>query len=95
MKIAGSADDMAYSAGFSGDRMVSTWTKRLEILEGLGFIKLARATGSKITHALIMDPFAVVAALNKKGLVAHGDWNSLVQRSIEIGAKDLDQISEK
>ncbi len=83
---------MAFSAGFSGQRALQTWEARLRILSELQFILVKPGPSGPLSYALVLNPYRVIKTLRKK----HRDtfpediYNSLVERALEIGARDLE-----
>jgi len=86
-------DDMAFNAGFSGERAVRTWKERLRILCDLGFIDLKDGPSGPASYALIYNPYQVVERHHKQGTpgLTEAGYNSMVHRMSEIGATDLDR----
>ena len=85
-------DEMAFHAGFSGERAVRTWKERLRILSELGFIDLKSGPSGPESYALIWNPYQVIARHyenNAPGLTA-ARFNGLMARMSDIGATDLD-----
>ena len=52
--------DMAFHAGFTGERAVTTWRDRMRRLAELGFIAIAPGTSGDLGYAVIMNPYLVV-----------------------------------
>lgn len=83
--------EMAFHAGFSGQRAERTWRERLKILENLGFIRLMSGPSGTESYALIMNPYHVIQAHHGKGTgLTNEKYNTLLARVSEIGATDLD-----
>jgi hypothetical protein len=59
------ADELAFHAGFSGQRAVRTWRERLQVLSDLGFIRLASGTSGRFSHAVILNPHFAVRRLRQ------------------------------
>lgn len=81
--------EMAFFAGFSGQRAVQTWSERIKILANLGFIVVAQGPSGPLSYAAIPNPYLVVAHYASIGKVEEDLLNSLRQRTIEIGATDI------
>lgn len=83
-------EDMAFHAGFMGQRRVQTWTSRLDILNKLGFIKLASGSLGTRSYALIVNPYEVIKKhrRNKKSGIPESLYNALIGRASEIGADE-------
>jgi len=83
--------EMAFHAGFTGQRAERTWKDRLKILSDLGFIRIKEGPSGPMSYALIVNPYHVIKAQYGKhpGITAD-KYNALLARVSEIGAKDLD-----
>ncbi|HET6159541.1 MAG TPA: hypothetical protein VFE34_14445 [Dongiaceae bacterium] len=83
--------DLAFAAGFSGQRGERTWATRMRLLKGLGFIDIKPGKGGEFGYALIFNPHRVIREhyeAKTPGLVA-GDYTALVELAIDVGAKDM------
>jgi hypothetical protein len=83
--------EMAHGAGFSGQRAVYTWSARVKLLHQLNFIDIKPGKSGAISHVLIWNPHLVIRDHYQKktvGLV-EGSYNMLLERALEIGAKDM------
>jgi hypothetical protein len=83
--------EMAFHAGFTGQRAELTWKGRIRLLAELGFIDVKPGPSGDMSYALIWNPYLVIKEhwKNKKPGFTEDLWNALVQRTIQIGAKDL------
>ncbi|WP_204251247.1 hypothetical protein [Elioraea rosea] len=84
-------DEMAYAAGFTGQRATYTWLGRVNILRELNFISVKPGKSGPTSHILILNPHYIVRWHYEKktpGLV-EAYFNALLDRAIEIGANDL------
>jgi hypothetical protein len=88
--------EMAYAAGFTGQRATYTWSGRIHLLHQLKFIDIKPGKSGPISHAIIWNPHLVIRwhhSQKTPGLV-EANFNALVDRALEIGAKDMiDEIS--
>jgi hypothetical protein len=85
------AAEMAHAAGFSGQRAEYTWATRMKLLEELKFIDIKPGKSGAITYVIIWNPhYAIRWHYEQKtpGLV-EGTYNALLDRALEIGAKDM------
>lgn len=85
------ATEMAFYAGFTGQRAQQTWKGRVELLVELGFIKVQPGPSGPLSYAVILNPYRVIKRhhdLKTVGLFPD-IYNALVQRATEIGATDL------
>lgn len=62
--VVNSSNDRAFAAGFSGERCASTWKRKVDKLEEIGFIKTVES-GNKL-YIAIFDPHMVVKKLEKE-----------------------------
>ena len=82
--------EMAFFAGFTGERAEHTWARRMRILQKLGFIDIKDGSYGPISNVLIRNPYIVVKQHYEKGHVDTRSFNALAQRMIEIRAGDLE-----
>ena len=84
--------EMAFYAGFSGQRAEQTWEKRIKILVAFGFINVAPWPSGPLSYAVILNPYRVIADHKKHGTPGFSPeaFNALQARVVEIGATDLD-----
>lgn len=84
--------EMAFHAGFTGQRAEQTWSERVKILEKLGFIKTQPGQEGILSYAVILNPYKVVKEHYKKKTLGldSAAYNALLHRASEIGANDLD-----
>jgi hypothetical protein len=84
--------EMAFHAGFTGQRGERTWRSRMKILAQLGFIDIKEGPSGPMSYALILNPYLVVRRLmqQKHAGIRADKYNALMERAGEIGATDLD-----
>ncbi len=82
--------EMAFEAGFSGQRSESTWSSRIKILCELGFIDTRPGASGPFTYILIWNPYHVIKKYYKEKKVPQNQYNALFQRALDIGASDLE-----
>lgn len=83
----GSEKQMAFESGFTGERSVDTWRKRMRHLRKLGFIDYKPGSDHDFQWVLVFNPHHVVERLGGKILDRYrAAWRD---RAIEIGARDL------
>jgi len=75
--------DVAYASGLS----VRRWKERIDILEKLGFIKVAPNGVKKYGYVFLPNPNDVAVALRKKGRVSNQWWGAYAKRCSKIGYK--------
>lgn len=88
-------EEMAFYAGFTGQRAVRTWRDRVKRLHDLGFIDLKSGPLGDMSYAVFFNPYHVIKRAYLKGLVAEDKYRALVIRANEIGAFDLDDIDDR
>lgn len=87
-------EEMAFYAGFTGQRAVRTWRDRVKRLADLGFIDLKSGPLGEMSYAVFFNPYHIIKRAYLKGDVAEDKYRALVIRANEIGAFDLDDIDE-
>ena len=91
--IAAKPHEMAFYAGFSGQRAQNTWITRIRQLVDLGFILISEGASGPAHYILILNPYHVIRRHIDNGNVQPAFANALAERMIEIGADDLDDMS--
>jgi hypothetical protein len=87
-----SEKQMAFEAGFTGERAVDTWRKRMRHLKRLGFIDYKPGTDHDFQWILVFNPHHVAQRLGAKVQERYrAAWRD---RAIEVGAKDLESVPE-
>ncbi|EDQ33524.1 hypothetical protein HPDFL43_09817 [Hoeflea phototrophica DFL-43] len=84
--------DIAFASGFSGLRGVSTWKERVRKLEELNFLITKPGVSGSLHYVQLWNPYIIIKLHNGNntlGLPADR-YNALVERMMEIGAKDFD-----
>lgn len=101
-------DEMAFAAGFTGQRGVRTFQDRLKRLEALSFVELKAAGNSKMAFAFLPNPHTVIfrhydaltsptAMPEAKELargLQDGTFNAFLARAQELGCKDVIETLE-
>jgi hypothetical protein len=87
-------DEMAFHAGFMGQRALRTWKDRVRRLSTLGFIGLKTGPLGEFSYAIFYNPYHVIKRAYQNGLVNEAKWQSLVIRANEIGSFDFDDIDD-
>ena len=54
--------EMAFHAGFSGQRAEQTWSERMKILQKLGFIAIQPGPEGELSYAVVINPYRVIKA---------------------------------
>ncbi|WP_429038086.1 hypothetical protein [Bradyrhizobium elkanii] len=83
--------EMAFHAGFDGQRAERTWRQRLQILDQLHFISLAEGPSGPASYALIYNPYKVIEWHKNEGTAGlrKDKYHALLERSAEIGDESL------
>jgi hypothetical protein len=78
---------LAFEAGFSGERAVTTWRQRMQALKELGFIDSKPGSSGEFHFVLLYNPHWAVWKLRPK--IQEQAFMQLQDRAMEIGAQDL------
>ena len=81
--------EMSFYSGFGGERGERTWASRMKILKELGFIDYREGSNGPISYVLILNPYHVIKQHHLDGRLSPTLYNALRERTIEIGAPDL------
>lgn len=87
-------EEMAFHAGFEGQRALRTWKDRVQRLHDLGFIELKDGPLGDLSYAVFYNPYYVIkrAHLNEK--VQDRKWQALIIRANELSIFDPDDVAE-
>jgi len=88
-------EEMAFHAGFEGQRALRTWRDRIHRLAELGFIGLKSGAFGDLSYAVVYNPFHVIKRAYLAGLVPANKYQALLMRANEIGAWDLEDIDDE
>lgn len=81
---------MAGEAGFTGERAVDTWRKRMRSLKELGFIDYAEGGEHEFQWVLVFNPHHVMRQLEKQKRLQQRLVTAWLERAEAVGAKDLE-----
>jgi hypothetical protein len=87
-------EEMAFHAGFTGQRAVRAWKDRVRRIRDLGYIDTQSGPIGEFSYALFWNPYHVTREHYEKGRVQEAKWRTLVIRANEIKATDIDQKIE-
>lgn len=87
-------EEMAFHAGFEGQRALRTWKDRMQRLANLGFIGLKPGPLGDLSYAVIYNPYHVIKRAYLANRVQENKWQALVIRANEVSAFDLDEIDD-
>lgn len=88
-------DEMAFHAGFEGQRALRTWKDRIGRLADLGFIGVMPGPLGTLSYAVVFNPYHVIKKFYLAGKVHENKWQALVIRANEISAFDIDDIDSE
>jgi hypothetical protein len=77
---------LAFEAGYTGERNVTTWREHMRVLKELGFIDYKEGPSGPCQYVLIFNPYHAVMAL--KGQIQPASFTALYQRAVEVGADE-------
>ena len=87
-------DEMAFHAGFEGQRALRTWKDRVQRLASLKFIGLKPGPLGDLSYAIVFNPYYVIKRAYIAKEVQENKWQALVIRMNEVSAFDLDNIDD-
>lgn len=87
-------EEMAFHAGFEGQRALRTWKDRVQRLANLGFIGLKSGPLGDLSYAVFYNPYHIIKRAFLNGQVQERKWQALIVRANEISAFDIDDIGD-
>jgi hypothetical protein len=87
-------EEMAFHAGFEGQRSLRTWKDRMQRLNDLGFISLQDGPLGPFSHAAVYNPYYVIKRAQLDGKVSDRKWQALIIRANELSIFDPDDIGD-
>jgi hypothetical protein len=75
--------DIAYASGLS----VRRWKERIDLLEQLGFIRVAPNGARKYGYVFLPNPNEVVIRMRRNGQISDEMWGAFTKRCSKIGYK--------
>jgi len=75
----------AAEAGFTGNRKVDTWRRRMKLLKSLGFIDSKNGASGEFHYVLLLNPNVAIEKLYRAGQVQSEIYSRLRDRLAEIG----------
>lgn len=88
-------EEMAFHAGFEGQRALRTWKDRIQRLANLGFISLVPGPLGDLSYAVVYNPYHVIKRAYLAGNVQERKWQALVVLSSEVSAFDIDDLDDQ
>lgn len=87
-------EEMAFHAGFEGQRALRTWKDRIQRLAKLGFINLKPGSLGDLSFALFYNPYHVIKRAHLVGDVQEKKWLALIYRCNELRIFDIHNIDD-
>lgn len=87
-------EEMAFHAGFEGQRALRTWKDRVQRLHDLGFIELKDGPLGDLSYAVFYNPYYVIKRAHLDGNVQDRKWQALIIRANELSIFDPDDVGE-
>lgn len=81
---------LAFEAGFSGERAVTTWKQRMQTLQRLGFIDAKGGSSGDFHYVLLFNPHWAIWRLQPQPQALA--MMQLTDRAADIGATDFLQL---
>jgi hypothetical protein len=84
--------EIAFNAGYTGQRGERVWRERMQALADVELIKIEAGPSGKMSYALILNPYLVIRRLYDQGHpgVLRDKYNALMQRAAETSATDFE-----
>ena len=88
-----SEQQIAYEAGYGGQRNVSTFRQHMEVLKEIGFIDFRKGVKGPMHYVLLLNPYNVMKRLRDQKdntgekLVSDEQYAALVERVNDIGSR--------
>lgn len=76
----------AAETGFTGERSVDTWRKRMRRLRELGFIRTKPGASGEFHFILLLNPNIAVEQMRRAGQVQDGLYGRFMERLADVGA---------
>lgn len=93
MVIVDNQATFAAEAGFSGERAIDTWRKRMKHLKRLNFIDTTSGASGDFHHVLLINPNLAMERLRRNDQVNDATYGRFIDRIHEVGAKkEFDEI---
>jgi hypothetical protein len=76
---------LAAEAGFSGERAVDTWRRRMKRLQELCFIVAKKGPAGEFTYVLLQNPNVAMELMRQNGLVQDELYSRFLVRLTDVG----------
>ena len=85
--------ELAVASGFSGERAITTWKKRMQNLAKWGFIEHKEGEHT-FSNVLILNPHIVLEKLhNETAFLPEALYNMLIARNCDLNANSFKQMA--
>jgi hypothetical protein len=85
----------AAEAGFTGERAVDTWRRRMKKLRELNFIATKPGSSGEFHYVLLLNPNAAIEWMRSGNMVQDGLYTRFIERAADIGAHaDVEAIRQ-
>ncbi len=88
-------EEMAFHAGFEGQRALRTWKDRMQRLADLGFIGVKAGPLGPLSYVVVYNPYHVIKRAALAGKMQDAKWQALMIRANEISAFDIDDVDDE
>lgn len=78
---------LAAECGYSGERAVDTWLKKMRILRELGFIRSHSGDSGEFTYVFVTNPNLAIERLYAKKIIKDIEYQRFTELMDEMGAK--------
>lgn len=76
----------AAEAGFSGERLVDTWRRRMRRLQELHFIDVKKGDAGDFNYVLLLNPNVAMEHMHQQGFVQTNLYSRFLIRATDVGA---------
>jgi len=84
---------LAAEAGFTGERAIDTWRRRMRALRDLQFIMAAEGASGEFHYVLLLNPNIVMELMHLRDVIPHVIYARFLDRAMEVGAaRELDGV---
>ncbi len=85
----------AAEAGFSGERAVDTWRKRMKTLKELSMIQAKPGPSGDFHYVLLFNPNVIMELMRRQGKVQDGLYSRFIDRLTEVGGYgEIEAVNE-
>jgi hypothetical protein len=84
--------ELAFAAGFTGQRAEHTWAARMKKLQELHFIDIKAGKSGPMSHVVLWNPHMIIRYhhdVAKTPGMTEASFTSLLERAMEVGADDM------